>query len=431
MRNRTGLALAAVATALLSTTMASAATIKPLHSFCTDLDCTDGQDARSGLAGDGQGNWFGITTGGGANHAGTIYRLSFDGTRWKHAVLHDFCPRTGCLDGNFPEGGVVVGADGSLWGTANAGGSTDHGVIWHLTPNGRKWRIRAMHSFCIRTDCTDGARPIYAMLAYQGQDSGDLYDGVSPLYGTASEGGANAHGTLYSYTPNAKRGVFKTVYDFCKKSHCADGSDPSFGVTVDGRGHIFGADPAGGIGAGMIYEMIPNGARWTQKIAHSFCQHFDGTTCPDGASPFSAPVIDVEGNLYGTTGMGGASGGEAGGTAFKLAPNGNRYKLTKLHDFCMEKNCTDGANPGPRLFTGTDGSLYGTTIQGGTPKGNLGVVYRLGGAHKTTFATLLDLTLKTGTLQFGGYVAGPGNTMLGVFSEGGKNHGGVAYQLTP
>ena len=72
------------------------------------------------------------------------------------------------------------------------------------------------------------------------------------------------------------------------------------------------------------------------------------------------------GNFYGTTQYGGASGG---GTVFKLTPGG---VLTTLHTF--DPNSTAGFQPFAALLQVSDRRLYGTALNG--PKGG-GVVFRL------------------------------------------------------
>ena len=66
-------------------------------------------------------------------------------------------------------------------------------------------------------------------------------------------------------------------------------------------------------------------------------------------------VVGSDGNLYGTTFGGGASGD---GTVFVISPAG---VLTTLHSF----NGLDGSSPVASLVQGQDGNLYGMTEYGG------------------------------------------------------------------
>ena len=84
---------------------------------------------------------------------------------------------------------------------------------------------------------------------------------------------------------------------------------------------------------------------------------FNGT---DGANPFAGVIQASDGNLYGTTGLGGANGD---GTIFKITPGGT---LTTLYSFCSLSGCADGNEPFAGLVQGTNGDFYGTAVKGGT-----------------------------------------------------------------
>jgi uncharacterized repeat protein (TIGR03803 family) len=87
----------------------------------------------------------------------------------------------------------------------------------------------------------------------------------------------------------------------------------------------------------------------------------------DGANPYAGLLLGSDGSFYGTTQSGGTNGGE--GTIFKISASG---AYTSLYSF---SGGNDGANPQAALVQGSDGSLYGTTANGG-PSG-AGTVFRL------------------------------------------------------
>jgi uncharacterized repeat protein (TIGR03803 family) len=74
------------------------------------------------------------------------------------------------------------------------------------------------------------------------------------------------------------------------------------------------------------------------------------------AIPMQASFSDAEGNLYGTTYNGGASGA---GVVYKITPSGQE---SVLYSFT---GGTDGSNPYAGVIFGDDGYLYGTTLHGG------------------------------------------------------------------
>ena len=86
-------------------------------------------------------------------------------------------------------------------------------------------------------------------------------------------------------------------------------------------------------------------------------QFFNGA---NGANPYVGLTQGPDGSLYGTTIDGGAYGA---GNVFKIKPGG---RLTSLYSFCAQNNCPDGQYPDTVLALGTDGNFYGTTQSGGT-----------------------------------------------------------------
>lgn len=110
-----------------------------LYSFTgsRDLNCPNPGDQYAGpgpwasLAMDGTGNLYGTTLCDGANHLGNIFKLAPSGGGWTYTSLHDF---TGGDGGAYPLSSVIVDASGNLYGTASAGGSHGHGVVWEIAP---------------------------------------------------------------------------------------------------------------------------------------------------------------------------------------------------------------------------------------------------------------------------------------------------------
>jgi uncharacterized repeat protein (TIGR03803 family) len=94
----------------------------------------------------------------------------------------------------------------------------------------------------------------------------------------------------------------------------------------------------------------------------------------DGALPASALLAGQNGTLFGTTLVGGSSCEEFGcGVVFELTPNGNNYDERILHAFGQSQ--TDGTSPDASVTADSQGSLYGTTTFSGA--GDVGTVYKL------------------------------------------------------
>jgi len=84
---------------------------------------------------DAAGNLYGTSLNGGAYGSGAVFKLAPSGGGWTYTSLHDFCAGGApCRDGAQPWGNVVLDANGNLYGTASAGGTSDYGVVFQITP---------------------------------------------------------------------------------------------------------------------------------------------------------------------------------------------------------------------------------------------------------------------------------------------------------
>ena len=103
-------------------------------------------------------------------------------------------------DGGQPQATLVQATNGALYGTTSAGGASNVGTVFKITPGGR---LTTLHSFCSQTNCTDGVAPNGLVQATAGD-----------LYGTTSRGGVNGYGTVFKITPS---GTLTTLYSFCSQ----------------------------------------------------------------------------------------------------------------------------------------------------------------------------------------------------------------------
>jgi uncharacterized repeat protein (TIGR03803 family) len=295
----------------------------------------------------------------------------------------------GVTNGASPVAGVMLAADGNLYGTTRIGGTHNFGTIFRLTPAGA---LTSLASF----DGTNGAYPRGALA--QTTNGGVL------LYGTTSSGGASNLGTIFRSSPS---GLITSLLSFTG----LNGANPQSGLTLASDGHFRGSTYYGGtndwpLGYGTAFHLTTNGQLTTE---FSFAND-------SGAGPYAGLIQGNDGQYYGTTQVGGANGF---GTVFKLTTAGS---LTTLVSF----NSTNGAFPFARLAWVAPDSLYGTTYSGGLS--NLGTVFRV--ATNGVLTSLVSFLGPNGARPYGGLVLAADGNLYGNSAEGGQHGLGTIYRLT-
>ncbi len=307
---------------------AQATTYKVVHDFCAKRHCTDGSNPWAPPVTDGADNWFGTATAGGDAGAGVVYELSLAGGHSTYTRLYSFCAKKNCADGKTPHGGLVIDTSGNLYGTTQAGGAGDNGVVFELVKGSGTWNYKVLYKFCSQANCSDGSVPFDVALAYPGMSGGSAYNGIVPLYGTTQAGGAANLGTVFALTPNGGSWSEQVIHDFCQKASCSDGKAPLYGLAVDGAGNVFGVTGQGGKHAsGALFEMVQTGGSWTYGVLHNFLRQAELHGRKQSVGP---PLTDEDLNVYGATDAGGS---QSFGTVFKLVPNGAKSKLFTLYQF--------------------------------------------------------------------------------------------------
>jgi uncharacterized repeat protein (TIGR03803 family) len=301
-----------------------------LHSFFF----SDGA-APNGLLRDAAGSFYLTTQVGGANGSGTVLETTSEGTE---KVLYGFIAN----NASQPRAGLVRDTKGNFYGPTEQGGyfggscGGGCGTIFKVTPTGT---ATVLYRFLGAPD------PAYPT-------TGLTVDAHGNLYGTTTAGGAYGFGTVYRVTPT---GVETVLYSFTNQ---ADGGYPTGTLFLDTQGNFYGTTAAGGYfggsctnGCGTVFTITPDGR---ERVLYSF------RGVPDGSAPSGGLIQDSEGNLYGTTELGGNPFNFSGsGTIFKLTPAG---KETVLYTF---SGGADGAYPLAGLVMDQQENLYGTTEEGG------------------------------------------------------------------
>jgi len=279
---------------------------KVLYSFSGHAD---GGWPRGGVIFDAAGNLFGATDCGGAYSGcgacgcGTVFELVRGAKgKWTEEVLYSF---DGGFDGEYPQSGLILDAQGNLYGTTGAGGYYGAGTVFELVRGSHgDWTEKVLHGFTY-DNYGEGVVDPWASL---------VFDAAGNLYGTTAQGGAFWQG-------------------------CA------------------------GFGCGTVFQLKHHkGGTWTFNVLHSFGGNGDGT------GPYANVILDDSGDLYGTTYGGGANGSGCVpnwgcGTVFELTKQTDGGWTAKiLHSF---QNGKDASNPFSGLIRDQAGDLFGAGFYGG------------------------------------------------------------------
>jgi uncharacterized repeat protein (TIGR03803 family) len=279
---------------------------------------SDGATPEAGLILDGSGNLYGTTTAGGyfggdcyGTGCGTVFELTPNsGGVWTETVLYSF---TGGGEGGAPSTGLTLDASGNLYGTAG-GGAYRSGLVFELSPSNGGWTEQVLYSFGQGSDGTNPSANL--TLDKAGNIYGTTFFGGGQ--GTCDIDGSNKFcGTVFELTPNSGGTWTESLlYRFTGGS---DGAEPRTQLVFDDSGNLYGATEYGGnpkcqteigVGCGTVFELTNLGGNWTERVLHGF----DGN---DGQFPIGDVAFDNKGNVYGTTGGGGAY---KKGVVFEVTP---------------------------------------------------------------------------------------------------------------
>jgi uncharacterized protein (TIGR03437 family) len=318
-----------------------------VHAFCTSDTCADGRDPKGGLILGTDGNLYGTTSSGGVSGFGTVFKITTTGVL---TTLYNF---SGDTHGGANPNRLTQGRDGNIYGITLQGGKYRLGAVFKITPAGVFTTL-----FSFGSNTTDGSSTLGWLVQ---ADDGNFY-------GTTNRDGAHLYGTVFRITPT--EGDLTTIYSFGAVigtySSAADGAYPSSGLTLGTDGSLYGTTSTGGANsAGAVFKITKAGAL---SVLYNFCATQLPNCATDGYSPYSGVIQAADGNLYGTALQGGA---QNYGTIFKVTRNG---EFTLLHSFASKP---DGYSPAGGLVQGADGNIYGTTEIGGATNISQGTVFRL------------------------------------------------------
>jgi uncharacterized repeat protein (TIGR03803 family) len=308
-------------------------------------------------------------------------------------VLYTF---KGGNDGAYPGADLTRDESGTLYGTTSGGGKFSEGTVFKLAPDGKEKVLYAFPGFVY------GGYPFSKL----------VLDKAGNLYGTTLSGGGQfgeLYGTVFKLEPGGKLTnlvVFSGL----------NGINPEAGLIQDPAGNLYGTTNEGGPHAeGTVFELTKAGH---QKMIYGFGLE------PDGALPGCRLLRDEQGNLYGTTFLGG--GTSDFGTVFEIDRFG---KETILHRFL---GGAEGMHPSAGLIRDEGGNLYGTTVgtAGIFPPFFYGTIFKLdrAGSHTLLYSFTGGLD---GGFPSGGVVRDEAGNLYGATDKGGSFNKGTVFMLDP
>lgn len=324
---------------------------------------------------------WGMTSDGGLNANGTIFKVNGDGT--DSMVVHNFIDTTGNAMGQMPFRGLLLHSNGLIYGVTYFGGIDNEGVLFSFDRSTGTYAV--LHDFYI----WDGNYPSCNLI--------ECSNGV--IYGTTELGGINGGGTIFSFNPITNMHV--KLYDMPDST----GRGCTGSLVESNSGILYGLAQGGGMyndGVIFSYDILSN----------SYTKIFDFDSI-NGKYPYGSLIQASNGKLYGMTNQGGASNL---GVLFSFDPVGNSFN--KLYDFVS----ATGSYPESSLVQASNGKLYGTTTFGGSY--NLGTIFSydlVNNSHLNlyNFDYLINGGLPSGSLieasdgkLYGMALGGPGNGVV-------------------
>jgi uncharacterized repeat protein (TIGR03803 family) len=398
--------------AIIATQAAQAQTFTILHTFASEA----GGWTPTSLVRDSAGDLYGNAVYGGEDCAGDnqgcglIFELSRHGSQWTYSTIYCFGP--GTASGYLPMGQLLRGPSGLLYGTTELGGACGGGTVFQLSPPVTAASATANGEWKLTTLHDFGCQFDDGVHPY----GGVIADPAGNLYGTTSAGvgyGCQGYGcgTVYKLTRSDGIWTSSIVYTFPGPE---GGWYPLSNLTLDANGNLYGTTEVGGKAWGVVFKVTPDGK---ETVLHAF-------DIGDGGYPNTAVTFDASGNLYGCTSVSPYDGDPGGAGVFELSPADNGWTYTAIYKFTSYyPQCN--AN----LLIDAAGNLYGTSDNTG--------IYSYGNTFK--LAPENGPWLYTSYHDFNYFT--DGEDPLGIVRDDntgniygvtfGGNNGAIAYELTP
>lgn len=356
-----------------------------------NFDGANGSGPEGSLMEGKDGKLYGMTAMGGAKDYGVIFQ--FDPATSAYVKKFEF---DGMADGGNPLGNLIQAKNEKLYGLTNIGGKDDFGVLFEYD------LATSTYTKKLEFDgATTGSAP-YGSLMEASDDK---------LYGMTSGGGTNNFGVLFQYDPSNAQYAVKFNFDDVNS-----GSAPQSALIQAKDGKLYGTTEYGGVaGDGVMFQFDPATATYTKKF------DFDDAGKSTGKYGIGALIQASNGILYG---MGYNGGMDNSGVVYKFDPSTNNF--TKEFDFHQART---GSHPVGAIIEAKDKMLYGTTQFGGAK--NNGTIYQF---DPTTYTYTKKIDFEkavTGDAPLAPLLLATDGKLYGTTAYGGANDDGVLFQYDP
>ena len=239
------------------------------------------------------GNFYGTAKACGLYNGGMAYKITTAGA---FTPIHAFAG--GTTDAQNPQGALIQGSDGNLWGTSYAGGPTGSGTVYKMTTAGN---VTVVYQFEACGLGTTGCNPAAGLV--QGTDGN--------YYGTALSGGTNNQGVVFKVTPG---GAYTVLHNF--KETVDNGGYPELPLTVGTDGNFYGI-ATGCFGGGCSNADI---FKITSEGVFTDIYNFPNLGGNNNSIPETPLLLGTDGAFYGTTYEGTNSAGSVFSLSVGLGP---------------------------------------------------------------------------------------------------------------
>jgi uncharacterized repeat protein (TIGR03803 family) len=401
-----------------------------------DLDATTGGTPSGNLVEAPSGKLYGMMRYAGVSNGGTLFEC--DLTTGTVSKKMDFAAATGTM----PEGAMVRGGNGKLYGVTSQGGASLKGVFFEYNPATNTYTV--INSFAQN---------------YQGSPyAGPMVASNGLIYGAS---GSNSLGVIYEYNTTTStfnyRATFVNNYRSAYDPRCvlAEGTDGKFYGTTYWGGVVTGDNRMGG----ALFKFDPSN--------NAITTIFSFNEAPNGSKPDSYLLAASNGKLYGIAPNGGSKGSgfifeydrvthtyttkvdfspkiypqlTASGGLIQ-ATNGKLYGLSKwiLMEYDYVSNTyTEKMDLWPVVGTSTfhpfygsviqatNGKLYGTTNYGGV--NNKGILFEYD-LTTSTYTKRADFSTTNGGDPLGSLVQATDGKLYGVTRTDGANNAGTVFSF--